>query len=59
MGHPGEKALACRKTTSADVERGFAAQGMLGITFEATPRLSLDLVGRYMGTEKNSFGSVT
>ncbi len=42
-----------------DIERAFAYQGILGLAFQLSPNLSLDLTGRYLMTNDVEFGSVT
>jgi len=42
-----------------DIEQGFAYQGILGLAFQLTENLTLDLTGRYLQTEDLDFGSVT
>jgi outer membrane protein OmpA-like peptidoglycan-associated protein len=42
-----------------DIERAFAYQGILGLAFQLSDNLALDLTGRYLQTNDIDFGSVT
>jgi outer membrane protein OmpA-like peptidoglycan-associated protein len=42
-----------------DVERAFAYQGILGLAFELSQNLSLDLTGRFLRTNEVEFGART
>jgi outer membrane protein OmpA-like peptidoglycan-associated protein len=42
-----------------DIERTWAAQGIIGLAFQMTPNFTIDLTGRYLRTGDLEFGSIS
>jgi outer membrane protein OmpA-like peptidoglycan-associated protein len=63
IGAPGQPAPAgvspYQNLVIDDIERAVAYQGILGVAWELTPNLTVDVTGRYLRTGDIEFGSVS